>query len=110
MFPTQLAQLLPQRQIMLIAMKTFLKPTNLFLAAASAVDRQIDLGISVVEVRPLVDELAIHVCRHQPQELGAAIITATALRGAGMRWQAEEGAALGGRPSSVDVPCHKLSS
>ena len=75
---------------MVNTMKTIQKPANLFVAAASAVDRQITLDKSVVDVRPLVDELAMLFRRHQPQELSAAVITAIALRGAAMQWQAEQ--------------------
>ena len=77
---------------MIETMKTIQKPANLFVAAASAVDRRIALGKSVVDVRPLVDELAMYFPRHQPQELSAAIITAIALRGAAMQWQADQAA------------------
>lgn len=82
---------------MIDTMKTIQKPANLFLVAASAVDRRIPLGNSVVEVRPLVDELAMYFPRHQPQELSAAIITAIALRGAAMQWQAEQPALATGQ-------------
>ena len=75
---------------MIDTMKTIQKPANVFVAAALAVGRQIALGNSVVEVRPLVDELAMYFPRHQPQELSAAIITAIALRGAAMQWQADQ--------------------
>ena len=64
---------------MVNTMKTIQKPANLFVAAASAVDRQITLDKSVVDVCPLVDELAMLFRRHQPQELSAAVITATCL-------------------------------
>ena len=75
---------------MIDTMKTIQKPANLFVAAASAVDQRIALGNSVIEVRPLVDGLTKYFPRHQPQELSAAVITAIALRGAAMQWQAKQ--------------------
>ena len=75
---------------MLSNMKTIQQPTNLFVAATSSVDRHIALCNNVVEVRPFVDELAMHFLRQQTQELSAAIITAIALRGAAMQWQADQ--------------------
>jgi hypothetical protein len=43
-----------------------------------------------VELRPILDDLATYFPRHQPQELSAAIITAIAMRGAGIQWQAKQ--------------------
>ncbi len=70
-------------------MTTILKQHQPFPAATLAVDRAMALnGHSVVDVHPLVDELSRDFPRHQPQELSAAVITAIALRGGAMRWQA----------------------
>ena len=80
--------MLPQgHSIVFTMMTTILQRSDLFPAAASAVERQIALGHAVVDVRPLVAEIARDFPRHQPQELSAAIITAIALRGAAMQWQ-----------------------
>lgn len=69
-------------------MATLLNSTHLFPAAARAVKCAI-ANQSVVDVHPVAEQLAKEFPRHSRSELCAAVITAIALSGGELRWQAQ---------------------
>lgn len=73
---------------MINVMATLLKSSDPYPAAAAAVSRQIALTGRKVAIRPLVAQLSEVFPRHGSQELSAAVITAVALAGAEMSWNA----------------------